>query len=267
MAFHNVPPNGFPDLPDVEELEAVQKDVQNLKTMKAAKADIAPEFSATSNYAVGDMVYHDGTLYKCTTVHEAAAWNADHFAAATIGAEISAVKGDVSDLEETKANQITIAPFFSAETAYEVGDIVYYNGLSYRCTNAHDGEWDAADFAATTVAGELSELNSNITTETTVTQLVGNSYLGVYRKGNTVHVYLRSSADYTPNDSAVIASDLPLPKGLLTIFSPITYWVGNSRQIGAVCINQAGQLKLLASDDSDLIHVNYLHGELVYLIN
>ena len=163
MSFHNVPPNGFPDLPDVEELEAVQTDVQNLKTMKAAKADIAPEFSATSNYAVGDMVYHDGTLYKCTTVHEAAAWNADHFAAATIGAEISAVKGDVSDLEETKANQITIAPFFSAETAYEVGDIVYYNGLSYRCTNAHDGEWDAADFAATTVAGELSELNSKFT--------------------------------------------------------------------------------------------------------
>ena len=96
MSFHNVPPNGFPDLPDVEELEAVQKDVQNLKTMKAAKADIAPEFSATSNYAVGDMVYHDGTLYKCTTVHEAAAWNADHFAAATVAGELSELNSNLN---------------------------------------------------------------------------------------------------------------------------------------------------------------------------
>ena len=102
MSFHNVPPNGFPDLPDVEELEAVQKDVQNLKTMKAAKADIAPEFSATSNYAVGDMVYHDGTLYKCTTVHEAAAWNADHFAAATVAGKLSELNSNLTSCNNYK---------------------------------------------------------------------------------------------------------------------------------------------------------------------
>lgn len=102
MAFHNVPPNGFPDLPDMEEVEAVVKDVATLKN-------------------------------------------------------------DVSDLNDTKVNQITIAPFFNSETAYEVGDLVYYNGLSYRCTNAHEGEWDADDFAATTVANELAEVKSGLT--------------------------------------------------------------------------------------------------------
>lgn len=71
---------------------------------------------------------------------------------------------DVSNLGTTKANQITIAPFFNAETAYDPGDIVYYNGLSYRCVNAHEGEWDADDFAATTIDNELSSLNSKITT-------------------------------------------------------------------------------------------------------
>ena len=70
---------------------------------------------------------------------------------------------DVSNLGTTKANQITIAPFFNAETAYDPGDIVYYNGLSYRCVNAHEGEWDADDFAATTIDNELSSLNSNLT--------------------------------------------------------------------------------------------------------
>lgn len=32
MAFHNVPPNGFPDIPDIEDLEAVQGDVNVLKS-------------------------------------------------------------------------------------------------------------------------------------------------------------------------------------------------------------------------------------------
>lgn len=69
---------------------------------------------------------------------------------------------DVNDLETLKANQITIAPTFSAETEYSIGDIVYYNGLTYRCTNAHVGEWDADDFAATTIENELVTLKSGL---------------------------------------------------------------------------------------------------------
>lgn len=123
MAFHNVPPNGFPDLPDVEELEAVIKDVTNLKT------------------------------------------------------SVSGLSEDVSDLNDTKANQITIAPFFNEETAYEVGDLVYYNGLSYRCTTAHEGEWDADDFAATTIANELANLNISLPNYSTTEQLTGQKWI------------------------------------------------------------------------------------------
>lgn len=163
MGWNNIPPNGFPQIPDIEDLEAVVNDVAGLKTGKVNKADIAPAFSAEGNYSVGDLVYHEGTLYKCTTAHEAAAWNAEHFTATTIEAEIAELQGDVSDLGTTKANQITIAPTFSAETAYEAGDLVYYNGLTYRCTNDHEGAWDAADFSATTIAGELDTLKSGLT--------------------------------------------------------------------------------------------------------
>lgn len=69
----------------------------------------------------------------------------------------------VTALEEQKANQNTIALSFNPETEYEVGDLVYYNGLTYRCTNAHTGEWDADDFAGTTIANELSTLKSGLT--------------------------------------------------------------------------------------------------------
>lgn len=109
MSFRNIPPNGFPALPDVEDLEAVVKDVTTLKS------------------------------------------------------SVSGLTQDVSDLNAQKANQITIAPFFNAESSYDVGDLVYYNGLTYRCTNAHEGEWDADDFAGTTIANELDSLKSGLT--------------------------------------------------------------------------------------------------------
>lgn len=79
-----------------------------------------------------------------------------------LNTRVAALEGDVSDLNDTKANQITIAPFFDPEASYEVGDLVYYNGLTYRCTNDHEGEWDADDFAATTISNELDSLKSGL---------------------------------------------------------------------------------------------------------
>ena len=81
-------------------------------------------------------------------------------------AAIAQLQTDVANLRDVKANQITIAPAFSAETSYDPGDLVYYNGLSYRCVNAHEGEWDADDFAATTISNELASLMSGLTVDT-----------------------------------------------------------------------------------------------------
>ena len=118
MAFRNIPPNGFPAIPDIEDLEAVEKDVTTLKS------------------------------------------------------SVSGLTQDVTDLNAQKANQITIAPFFNSETSYDVGDLVYYNGLSYRCTNSHEGEWDADDFAPTTIANELSSLMSGLTNLSSIISFV-----------------------------------------------------------------------------------------------
>lgn len=78
-------------------------------------------------------------------------------------AAIAQLQTDVLNLNSNKANQITIAPFFSAEASYDPGDLVYYNGLTYRCVNAHEGDWDADDFAATTISNELDTLKSGLT--------------------------------------------------------------------------------------------------------
>ena len=115
MAFHNVPPNGFPDLPDVEELEAVEKDVATLKSTatsqgeaitellaavptKTPKSDIAPTFSEEDTYAVGDLVYYEGVLYECTTAHEVAEWDAGDFTATNIDKELSAINSNLTNV-------------------------------------------------------------------------------------------------------------------------------------------------------------------------
>ena len=135
MSFHNVPPNGFPDLPDVEELEAVEKDVVTLKSTatsqgeaitalqtavgtKAAKADVAPTFSAEGNYAVGDLVYYEGTLYKCTTAHEAAAWDAEDFTATSIDDEVNELNSKITDLTANDFAGYDDITASTVETAY-----------------------------------------------------------------------------------------------------------------------------------------------------
>lgn len=55
---------------------------------KADKTDIAPIFSTSTSYAIGDMVYYEGTLYKCTTTHSAGAWDISHFTATSVSGEI-----------------------------------------------------------------------------------------------------------------------------------------------------------------------------------
>ena len=154
MAFHNVPPNGFPDLPDMEELEAVVKDLANVKTSVAGLAT------------------------------------------------------DVSNLNDNKANQITIAPFFSAETAYEVGDLVYYNGLTYRCTNDHDGEWDADDFAATTISNELDTLKSGLTS-------VNGRMVSMYTSYDATSQTFQVPDEHKPHEGQVVCAGRNLSNGAI----------------------------------------------------
>lgn len=156
----------------------------------AHTADIAPEFSTTSAYSAGDFVYYNGNLYEFTANHAAGAWSTDDTQAATVGGKIASLEGDVANLSGVKANQITIAPSFNSETAYEPGDIVYYNGLTYRCTNDHEGAWDAEDFAATTIENELATLKSGLT------ELTNNS------AGTSVDI-----SSYTPSNPYVATHD------------------------------------------------------------
>lgn len=84
----------------------VQEDITELYTRdssRASKDDIALDFSAETNYYVGDIVYYEGTLFKCISNHNAGAWNPDDFAITSIASLLTNMSGGLSLYTETRA--------------------------------------------------------------------------------------------------------------------------------------------------------------------
>lgn len=58
---------------------------------------IAPEYSTSATYAVGDPVMYKGQLYRCkVAIATAEAWTAAHWEASKTAVEISALKEDLN---------------------------------------------------------------------------------------------------------------------------------------------------------------------------
>lgn len=158
-------------------------------------------------------------------------------------AAIAQLQTDVLNLNSNKANQITIAPFFSAEASYDPGDLVYYNGLSYRCVNAHEGEWDADDFAATTIAGELDSLKSGLigkhgVTEynllVTLAEFDGVSSYGAYL--NTAYNALQVYINALPNGLLIHIDRMNIDN--IVINNPSSRLGDNTNTVGGLLFAQ-----------------------------
>lgn len=59
---------------------------------KAEKTDIAPEFDATANYFVKDLVYHNNQLYIFTAEHDAGEWNVEEVSAVNLNTVLDAIR-------------------------------------------------------------------------------------------------------------------------------------------------------------------------------
>ena len=59
---------------------------------------LAPAFSTSTAYAVGQYVTNSGVLYRFTTAHPAGTWNSAHVTAVNLGSDISALKSAFDDM-------------------------------------------------------------------------------------------------------------------------------------------------------------------------
>ena len=98
-----------------DDLEQLQSDVDDIiddtLTVQGKAADAkttgdkltalsgitADAFSTSADYAAGDYVTYNGSLYKFTAAHTAGAWNASHVTAVIVTDEITDLKDDLSE--------------------------------------------------------------------------------------------------------------------------------------------------------------------------
>ena len=95
---------------------------------------LAPTFSASGDYYIGDLVVYQGNLFRCTASHEHTAWNSSHFTAVTMDGEINAKGWNWAQLTayyNTHGIQKVAFPFL-ASYSYQVGDYATYAGGLYR---------------------------------------------------------------------------------------------------------------------------------------
>ena len=101
----------------------------NEVTDAAARGSLAPEYSASSTYAVGDLVLHDGQLYECnTTISTAEAWTAAHWTAKTVADEVTDLKDGLTKIPDLQN---------SAKTGVDLDGADPSGNVLYRFANGH----------------------------------------------------------------------------------------------------------------------------------
>ena len=143
---------------------------------QAVNAALAPEYFATSAYSVGAIVYYDGNIYQCKTAiaDGGEPWNAEHWEIRKLDDFFTESNSLLTGTIEKKS-----IPAFSSSSTYEVGEIVIYDGVAYKCVTAITTaeEWTAAHWTPATnsdLAARLKGLKSDGTaTDAFATSLLG----------------------------------------------------------------------------------------------
>lgn len=101
---------------------------------------LAPTYSTSATYAVGDYVYYSGSLYRCTTaITTAESWTSGHWTQVALAPEVTDLKSDFSNLRPKKVIGTNLLDATAVQRGYIVNNVspgdVYANA-SYVTTPA-----------------------------------------------------------------------------------------------------------------------------------
>lgn len=132
-------------------------DLQNVANgvRDTAAHNLAPEYDATADYAVGDYCTHAGVLYRCNTaITGGETWTSGHWTQTDVESEF-ATDADLTASFNTAAHNL--AAEYDSTATYAVGDYCTHDGTLYKCSTAINTaeEWTAAHWTAVAVTDEM----------------------------------------------------------------------------------------------------------------
>lgn len=155
---------------EIEPIANGTKTIDDVKVMllKGEKGDtgivdlsvIAPEFSASTAYAVGDLVYYDGKLYKCTTAHSAGAWNPSDFTQTTINEFFMGIGRDYVTAGRKASTTAGTASTAEGTNATASGNYSHAEGSGCIASGQHSH----AEGTVTTASASGAHAEGNVTT-------------------------------------------------------------------------------------------------------
>ena len=213
----NIKLNGVPFGVDDETPLQILQDTQEGLVLGADSPfnqAIAPAFSTTSTYVVGDLVIYKSKFYKCTTaVSTAGDWVAANWTEVSVDSfmqEIETGLDSVNDALEDmttgadNAKSISIAPKYDATSTYVEKDLVMYAGQLYICS-ASGGipqaeTWDPTHWTAIDVDSVLGRcfIVINVFDSTNKTWTLDKTYAQIkdaYDKGLQILMVYNSASN------------------------------------------------------------------------
>ena len=139
---------------DVERAEQAATTATGKATEASASATAAASSASSAAQSATNAASSATAAQTAQTAAETAQGKAEDAQAAAEAAAQS-VSASAAQIAKNTAN---FASEFSASTTYAIGDYCIYNGSLYKAVNAHTGAWNAADFEAVTVSGELEKI-------------------------------------------------------------------------------------------------------------
>ena len=119
-------------IPSVETLiSAIEAAVASIPAdYSSLWTSLAPAYSTSGTYAVGDYVTYNGGLYRCVSaISSGESWTAAHWTSAKLGTDVSALKSALSNLD--KRTSILVEKFDWVEGYYNLTDGVLKLGSQY----------------------------------------------------------------------------------------------------------------------------------------
>lgn len=103
----------------------------NYNSLDNIPPNIAPAYSASSTYAIGDYCTKDNVLYKCSTaISTAEAWNSAHWTQVQLATDVADLKDEIEQIEpglSDEAKEALLACFRNVAWANENGQEYYYD--------------------------------------------------------------------------------------------------------------------------------------------